>query len=120
MFCVTSGCLACCIRARAEKRFCNALSDLILTIQFIRLVFGNKKKYFVLIRLRQSARAGQVVLHGVHSSYFPEDRKGQVLDMKIHYSINSVQGSIHQGSETFFRAFERNVMCIHGFACFVS
>ena len=56
-----------CIRAQAEKRFRNALSDLILVIQFDRLVFGNKKQDFVLSRLRQSARAGQVVLHGIRS-----------------------------------------------------
>ena len=35
------------IRAQAKKRFWNALSDLILITQFIRLVFGNEKKYFV-------------------------------------------------------------------------
>ena len=34
-------------------------------------------------------------------SYFAEDRKGQVLNMKYCYSINPVQESIHQGSETF-------------------
>ena len=54
---------------QVEKRFWFAFSDLILVFQFDCLVFGNEKKRFCsLLRterlLRQSARAGQVVLHG--------------------------------------------------------
>ena len=54
-------------QSESREKILNALSDLILIIQFICLVFWSKKKYFVLIRLRQSARASQVILHVVCS-----------------------------------------------------
>ena len=54
-------------QSASREKILNALSDLILIIQFFRLVLRNKKKDFVLTGLRQSACAGQVVLHGVRS-----------------------------------------------------
>ena len=112
VFCVTSGCLANCISAifgeQVEKRFWFALSDLILRscrwcFSSNVLFLGTRKKTLLSFEHRAVAASVQPRRLGRLA-------RRSLLNYKARYET-SVQGSIHQGSETLFQAIERKVEC---------
>ena len=72
-------------QSESREKILNALSDLILIIQFICLVFGARKN--ILFSLGCVSPPAPVrsscMLFALELRYFPEDYKGQVLNIKI-------------------------------------